>query len=167
MATKVGKSGWAVIVSVAYTGTPGVDALPDFTDDVYYFNAGKVHIKTDGLDRWIPASTFTARYTTDKRSIEVRANDCTISAEEEATSTEELDLIMDFIYNSSIKTGANKVYCWVYHAAEARYKKLSWTSAGVHQRFILGQFKSPEEELTGEEYLWKLRFTFKEATLPA
>lgn len=161
--TIVGDSGWAVIVSTEKAGTPGTNGTP--SGDIYYFLTDDIKIKHDGLDRFTPASTFTMRYTTNKRNIELQSSNCYITDEVAGTSTEELNLILDFLYTSSIKTGASKVYAWVYHAADAKYLKLSW-DGDTHVEHLLGQFKTISSKLTGDEYVWKINFTFKEATLP-
>jgi len=160
--TKVGQSGWAIIVSSAKTGAAGSET-PD--GDVYYFNCN-ISGKLKPLDKFTPASTFVSRYPTTKVEIQIKAENCVVPAVIAASSTQELDLILDFIYNSSIKTGADKVYLFVRHEAESRYLKLSWSATHVHQQFLLGQFFDSDYKLIGGDYIWKLNFVFKQATLP-
>jgi hypothetical protein len=167
MGTITGNSNYAVAVAVAKTGATGSEQ-PDTTDDVYYFHAKRITVNGKALDRFIHSAIgLNIRYPTGKRGISVKITGCHIPPDVTATSTQELDLIEDFIYNSSIKAGASKVYLFVKHHGDNRWKKLSWDSSHNHVQYLLGQFKDWKSDLTGDEYVWKLDFTFEEATTPS
>ena len=165
MTTQAGDSGWGIIVCDAITGSAGSE-VP--SGNIYYFFSTKVKVMTKGLDKFIPASTFTSRYTTNKRDVNVRVSNGYIPPEVAVTSTQELNSIREFVFTSSIKTGADKVYLFLYHNADAQYVKLSWNSSDVNIRPIIGQFADFNMTLDGDEgVLWRFDFVFKEANLPA
>lgn len=160
---KAGDANWAIAISTAKTGAIGSET-PD--GDVYFFMAKGISVNAKPLDPFEPASSFVSRYPTNKRAITVRMTKCHIPPEIAATSTEELDLILDFVYHSSIKTGANKVFLFIKHVADTKYRHLSWDSNDNFLQYLEGQFADYTDKLTGDNYVWILDFVFKEATIP-
>lgn len=159
---KVGLSDWAVIISTSFTGAVGSET-PD--GDLYYFNCKDVKYNGVSLDKGIPAAGFVIRYPTGKKEISVKISDCTVPAAELATSTQELNRIENFMYTSSIKVGATKVFLFLFHI-DGHYKKMNWDSDHNHIQYLEGYFANWNSTLTDDEYIWKLDFMFKEATLP-
>ena len=55
---------------------------------------------------------------------------------------------------------------WIYHPEDGKDRHLSFDSNGNHLQYLKGQFLTMDDKLTGDETIWKLNFTFREATLP-
>jgi len=161
MAVIAGNANGTVIISDAFTGVAGSE---EPSGNKYPFLCDQITYDGKPLDKFSEASTFVARYPTNKKALSAAFKDCYISSEQTPTSTQELDLIEDFFMQSSIKTGASKVYLFLY--INGRYKKLSWNTAYVHLQYMKGQINGWKSKLTGDELIWKLDFGFKEATLP-
>lgn len=75
------------------------------------------------------------RYPMGQRALTYTLTNCLITAQQKATATQEADYIEDFIETYSNESGANPLYLFLYHEADARYKYLAHYS-GTHYQYF-------------------------------
>jgi len=164
LATVAGDSAYAVAISTTYTGAAGSETP---TGEIIYLLATDIDYKLISMDPFTQSAGFTIRYPTNMRKISVGLVGCTIPKQGAVKSTTEASAIINFVYNYSIKFGAAKLYCFLYHMADELYLKCSWNTSHVQLQYIKGQFENLALKLGGGEYPWKApTITFTEATTP-
>ena len=158
-----GDANYTITLSTDYTGSAGSESPSG--DTVKFFAQDVEYKPTSGDQRKILSNGSSLKVITGKISRSVGLMNCIVVANVENTATEEMDAIEEFVHAHGEKVGSTKVYLWIYHESDARYKKLGYDSSNNHTRYLKG-FPLPLDYKmgAGKTYIMPT-FLFEEVTI--
>jgi len=122
MGTIAGTSAYRVIISTAVSSAaPSGDIVYFFAEDYdkSVANSAKPKLSANRAF-YIPSSIY---------NVTVTVKNAHVVANVESTATEEADAIDDFFFQNNMVFGGSPLYLFIYHEADAKYRKLDWDSS--------------------------------------
>jgi len=132
MGTIAGDStNYKIYLSTTKTGAAGEETP---TGDIVYFWAESYDKSPANLQQPKPSVAKSHYYPASKYNIEITLKNIHVAAQGAITATTEADAIDNFLYQKSIRRGSSGFYLFLYHEADAQYRKLDWNSTGTQIR---------------------------------